>query len=109
MEFNSAFKGLKTFSKNNKSGTVMQQIFRRHFNNRKHITVPDNKSIKNWTQNFRSTASATNKTPEAQSEMRGQQKTLKEYQPLSVEAPKDQHVDINSVVLDMNRSLREIF
>jgi hypothetical protein len=86
----------------------MQRIFRRHFNNRRHITVPDNNSIKNWVQNFQSTVSATNKTPEAQAELCGLQKTLKEYQPLPVEAPKDQHVDIHSVALDVNRSLRRI-
>jgi len=69
--------------------------------------VPDN-SFKNWVQNFGSKASSTNKTPEAQSEICGHQKTLKEYQLLPVEAPKDQHVDIHSLALDMNRSLRRM-
>jgi hypothetical protein len=42
--------------------------------------------------------------------MCGHQKTLKENQPLPVEAPKYQHLNtrINSVTLDMNMSLLRI-
>jgi hypothetical protein len=40
-------------------------------------------------------ASATDKTLKAQSQLFGHQKTLKEHQPLPVEAPQDQQADIH--------------
>jgi len=71
-----------------------QRIFRRHFNNGRHRTVPDRSTIKNWAQTFRTAVSAKMKDPEAQSELCGHRKTLKEYDRLSAVAPNAQHIDI---------------
>jgi hypothetical protein len=71
-----------------------QRLFRKYFNIGRHGTLPDHNTIKNWVKKFRTTASATNKHPEAESEPCEHRKTLKEYAPLSVVAPNDQHIDI---------------
>jgi len=56
--------------------------------------VPDCSTIRNCVQTFRTTASGKMEDPEEQSELCGHRKTLKEYEPLSVIAPNDQHIDI---------------
>jgi hypothetical protein len=89
----SAF-AVETILKNNDSVIATHRIFRRHFDNERHRTVPDGSTIKNWVRTFRTTASAKNERPGAQSEQCGHRRTLKEYEPLSVVAPNDQHIDI---------------
>jgi hypothetical protein len=85
---------VETIFKYNDPLIATQRIFRRHNNNGRHRTVPDRSTFKNWVQTFRTTASAKMKDPEAQSELCGHRKTLKEYELLSVAAPNDQHIDI---------------
>ena len=51
------------FFKNNDSVTVMQRVFRRHFDIGRNGKVPTSQTILNWVTQFRTTASSVNKKP----------------------------------------------
>ena len=54
---------VETFFKNNDSATVMQRVFRRHFDIGRNGKVPTRQTILNWVKQFRTTASVVNKKP----------------------------------------------
>jgi len=54
---------VETFFKNNDSTTIMQCVFRRHFDIRRNGKVLTCQTILNWVTQFRTTASIVNKKP----------------------------------------------
>jgi len=54
---------VETFFKNSDSATVMQRVFRQHFDIGRNGKVPAHQSILNWVTQFRTTASIVNKKP----------------------------------------------
>jgi hypothetical protein len=54
---------VETFFKNNGSASVMQRVFRRHFDIGRNGKVPTRHTILNWVIQFRTTASIVNKKP----------------------------------------------
>jgi len=54
---------VETIFKYNDSVIATQWIFRRHYNNGRHRTVPAGSTINNWVQTFRTTASAETERP----------------------------------------------
>ena len=54
---------VETFFMNNDSATVMQRVFRRHFDIGRNGKVPTCQTILNWVTQFRTSASIVNKKP----------------------------------------------